>query len=227
MEMNYDPVFHYDMTVQEAEAYKIALLWGQEASKLFPRENVVQLPRKGDPRKSLLFRHCWVMLRETKGLLKPEEFSLYIHAQLFCMKKFEGYVGPNCLSGNRAWLRWKIWKHAFDTKIAERESLPPPVKIHNIKIAVKEILLTKKFLFEKCHGTPVKEKMAEFIGNGFLKMWILSGKVSPYYLILSPWIAPYLDKLSKESMFDPALARQKINSEVEKFFREEFGYEFS
>lgn len=148
--MDLDAVFQWKMTPVEAEVFKLACVWVRETSKMFPREDIPKLPVKGDPRKSYLFKHCWRFHREVRGLLKPDDVPLYIHAQLFAMKAYKGRVDPNILCGDKAWLRWKLWKRAYDEKVAERENLPPPPQIRNIPLVAKELILTKKFLFEKC-----------------------------------------------------------------------------
>lgn len=221
--MDYDAIFQWKMTPPEAEAYKFALYWCEEAHKVFPKAHVSCLPKKGDPRKSLLFKHCWKLLRTVKGLLKPEEVPLYIHAQLYCMKKFDGYVGPNCLSGDKAWIRWKVYKYLYEQKLAERENRPPPLKA-NPAIS-KELILTKKFIFEKCDGDPTQEKIEGFFNDGFFKLWSMKGHVSAYYLMLSPWLKKHIKKLSFDCNFDPKLVEGKLTPDVVEFFRHEFDYE--
>lgn len=224
--MRLDAIIQWNMTTTEAEAYKLALCWEDEAQKLVPEEQTTRLPKRGDPRKSYLFKQCWRLNRETKGLIPPEEMKLYIHAQLFTMKAFGGRVDPICLCGEKAWIRWRVWKRKYDLKVAERDCLPPPPSIAKIPQIAKELMLTKKFLYEKCDGEPTKEKIGEFIANGHLKIWVMSGKVSSYYVVLSPWLKPHIETLAKQSYFDPKLAQSKINNDVQMFFRHEFAKEF-
>jgi hypothetical protein len=141
------------------------------------------------------------------------------------MKAYKGRVDPNILCGDKAWLRWKLWKRAYDEKVAERENLPPPPQIRNIPLVAKELILTKKFLFEKCEGEVTKEKLDEFVNSGFFKLWVGSGKVSAYYLVLSPLMKPHLERLQKECGFDPRLIADRINKDVEAFFEKEFEHE--
>jgi hypothetical protein len=224
--MKLEPIFEWNMTPTEMEAYKLAKLWEAKIDELLPDVKVPRLLKRGDPRKSHLFRCCWKMLRETRGLLKPEEYNLFIHAQVFCMKHFKGYVDPTCLTGDRAWIRWKMWKRKYDRKIAEKTHTNLPVDINNIPLIAKDLILTKKFLYEKCDGRMCKEKIEEFLSNGFFKIWIMSGKISRYYLALSPYMASHLEQLEKDCSFDASLVKERINDDVRKFFRAEFSREF-
>jgi hypothetical protein len=224
--MNYDPIFAWNMTPTEMEAYKLAKIWENEAHKMCPNEKTPRLLKRGDPRKSHLFRCCWKMWRETKGLLQPDEYPLYIHAQLFCMKHFKGYVDPTCLAGDKAWIRWKVWKRKYDRKIAEKQNTTLPIDIHNFPLIAKELLLTKKFLYERCDGDPCKEKIESFLSDGFLQMWIISGKISRYYLALSPYIKPHLERLERECSFDVLLVKERLTEDIERYFKEEFANEY-
>ena len=53
-----EDILNYEMTPEEAKAFKLALLWEELCQQEFPDERRVSL-KKGDPRKSTLFRYCY------------------------------------------------------------------------------------------------------------------------------------------------------------------------
>ena len=227
----YDPIFLWKMTNPEAETYKIALIWEKEVEKHTPthlktpewrRRN--RLPRKRDPRSSHLFRYCWKLRRETRGLLTLEEMPLYILANLTVLRAFNGYMEINTLCGDRAWIRWKIWKRLYDKKLAQVNHKEPPPTIDS-KLN-RELLRTKKFIYERCEGQPNETKISEFVENGYFKLWVMQGKISMWYVMLSPFVAPYIDKLAQECGFDRSWYEGELNDDTIRFFEYEFGCEF-
>ena len=121
------------MTLEESETFHIALVYESEFKKMFfsntkeslscglsLRRNC--LPRRGDPRKSNLFRHCWKLRRETNGLLEKSEYKNYVKANLFIVKINGGAVDPVCITGDKAWIRYKVWKRKYDQKLLELNS---------------------------------------------------------------------------------------------------------
>lgn len=226
--MRYEAIIDWEMTESEGHAYKLALLWEELVNKIFPNQKITTLPKKGDPRKSNLFRYCWRLQRETKGLLKPEEYRLYITAQLQILRIHNGRVEPNALCGDKAWVRWRIWKRLYDAKCKEQKETPKvAAKILNPKI-VKELDCTKRFLYEKMEGEPTLEKMKAFCKKKMFKIWTLSAKVSHYYLLMSPWISKLvtIKDLEKQIGFDSGVYKGNINEDILSHFKQEFDYEF-
>jgi hypothetical protein len=218
------------MTDEESFVYKIAIIYEQEFLKIFKNSDVATIrrntiPKKKDPRKSYLFRHCWKFRRETKGLLEPDEYQPYIYANFSIIKINRGIIEPTCLCGNKAWVRWKLHKRWVKEKMQEKSaSIPLPSGPSDQKICMS-LDKTKKFIFEKCEGNPTYEKIQDFLQKGFFKFWIESGKISTYYCVLSNWISDELDNLSKACEFDPKLISDKITDGVKNYFKEEFKHE--
>ena len=107
-----EAILHYQMPPLEAKAYKLALLWQDATAKEYPEYNHIRLRKKGDPRKSLLFKYCYKLARETQGLIPDEQYPLYILAQLHILKhiatdNLHARIGPEILCGEKAWWRWK------------------------------------------------------------------------------------------------------------------------
>lgn len=224
------PILDYKLTEQEAKAFKFALIWEDLTRKMFPKEKGVARLPQGDPRKSTLFKFCWKLSRETRGLLKFEEYHLYIRANLTMIKVKNLHLSPNVLCGDSAWIRWRIWKRLYDKKALEMagESVEP--KKINVEVSptiIKKLESTKRFLFEKSEGRPSIEVLRSFYDNKSLHLWV-GGRISHLYLILSPWVkevAP-LNMLEKEMFFDSKVYEEQINENVRIYFRQEFGHEF-
>ena len=223
------------MSVEEGEAFHIALVYEQEFKKMFLGELDGQtvrrncLPKRGDPRKSNLFRNCWKLRRETRGLIDQSEYKNYIRANLFIIKANNGHVEPNCVTGDKAWIRYKVWKRRYDQKLADIgvQTPPPSTNTTNPKI-IAEIDRNKKFLFEKCDGQPSFEKIKKFIEDGVFKLWVATNRISPYYLALSPFVEK---SNHKESLFDfcnssEGLILSKITQEIKDYFNNEYRHEF-
>lgn len=225
----YYAVYEYKMDKNEEQAFRIAVTWDDLIKKLFPDRKITTLPKKGDPRKSTIFKYCWKLLRETRGLLSEDEYKLYISANLTIIKLNNGRVDPNVLCGDKAWVRWKVWKRWYDRKEAERNDTPPPPSVTSTdpKI-VHDLDRTKRFLFEKCDGIPSVDKLKTIREQGSLKMWVMSNKISPFYLLLSPFISKLYDEqsLEEEMKIDLTLYREKVSEAVKKFFEYEFKHEF-
>jgi hypothetical protein len=222
-----DAIFEWNMTVQEAEAYKLCLIWEEQIKKLFPNGRFARIPDKGDPRKCNLFKHCWKLHRLTRGLLKEDEYKLYVVANLHILKHHNARIEPNSLCGDKAWVRWRVWKRMYDKKALEvrGEEVPPSLSV-SPKIVI-ELDRTKLFLFEKSEGAPTKEKTKAFLERS-MKIWVSMGKVSYYYIVLSPWINELakIEDLEQKYLFDASLYREKADEGVKAFFKKEFEYEF-
>lgn len=231
----YDAIFQWNMSADEVEAYKLAVCYQKEFKKLFGetadgatiRRN--SLPQRSDPRKSSLFRHCWRLRRETRGLLDSTEYRNYIIGNLTILKIQNAYLAPNGLCGDKAWIRYKVWKRKFDQKMAEIACVAPPPSVSSTSPKIiQQIDRTKKFLFEKYEGAPTFDKLKATIDSGMFKLWAVTGKVSEFYIVLSPWVAKACDvaALAKQCSFSEALVREKCTDEVEGYFRHEYNHEF-
>lgn len=221
-------IIDYNLTEYESNAFKLALIWEDLTKKMFPKEKALsKLPKHGDPRKSTLFKYCWKLIRETRGLLKPEEYKLYIKANLTIIKCNNLHLSPNVLCGDSAWIRWRIWKKLYDQKLLEKTGEQPKLNVEVDPKIVKKMELTKRFLFEKCEGEPTKDKLQAFLDNKSLHLWA-GDRISYFYLLLSPWIKSIvpIKLLEKELQFDSKLYECQINDNLRTYFKQEFDYEF-
>lgn len=222
------PILDYDLTEEEGKAFRLALIWEDLTRQMFPKEKGVARLPSGDPRKSTLFRFCWKLRRETRGLLKFEEYKLYMKANLTMIKVKNLHLSPNVLCGDSAWIRWRIWKRLYDKKLLEMAG--DENKKLNVEVTpavVKKLETTKRFLFEKCEGQPSIDKLRAFYDDKSLHLWA-GTRIAHLYLLLSPWVkevAP-IKMLEREMFFDAKVYEEQINENVKIYFRQEFAHEF-
>tara|TARA_Y100000034_G_scaffold103692_1_gene129550 strand:+ start:24210 stop:24875 length:666 start_codon:yes stop_codon:yes gene_type:complete len=216
-----EKILTFRMTDKEAKAYRLALLWISLTRKFLPNDSsvsVATLP-KGDPRKGYLFKQCWKLLRETSGLLEEQDYKYYFAAQLAMLKnvhKGEGHahVSHNVFVGEKAWVRWKVWKYKFDQKVDEMD-LPP--LMHDEDNSIKELIRTKVFL--------QKTAVSEFNLDS-LKFWLSSGSISLVYIGLSPKVKKLANDPAVVFNYDPSLLEKKLTPRVQDHFQEIFGGEY-
>ena len=195
-----EKIITFRMTNKEAKAYRLALLWISLTRKFLPSDasvSVATLP-KGDPRKGYLFKQCWKLLRETQGLLEETDYKYYFAAQLAMLKNVQrstghAHVSHNVFVGEKAWVRWKIWKKKFD-ETAAMMNLPP--LITDEEAIIKELDRTKGFL--------QKTAVSKFNVDD-LKSWTSSGKVSLIYIALSPLVKKLAINLASTFKYDTSL----------------------
>ncbi len=127
-------------------------------------------------------------------------------------------IEPNCLAGDKAWIRWKIWKRQYD-KLLKAASTKEDVGLDATPFAeiTKELKCTKAFLEGRFDGTPKEEQI--MMGHRDMERWIALGKVSGYYAAMSPWVKKYCNLTIDLELY-------KITPEVLKHFTEQFAHEF-
>lgn len=221
-----EPIIKYSMNDLEAKAYKVAKIWEEECQKELPKESFVKLKKNSDPRKSNLFKFCFKLVRETKGILNDNEFPLYIKAQLQILKAIKegdvhALIEPHCLVGENAWKRWKIWKYKYNKKINRiptSEEANVSIKNSKIKNELKDTLDFLQKMNCVCFSS-VLEKQEQII------RWAHNRQISYFYIILSPWINKIFDDLTQFN-FDLIYYRSSVSPIIEDFFKNTFKHEF-
>jgi hypothetical protein len=229
-----EDILHYNMNPDEAKAFKIALMWQDLSRQEFPNYQHSRLRKSGDPRKSLLFKYCYKLVQETKGLIPDHEYRLYVLAQLHILKyvattKEHGLIDPIILVGDKAWKRWKIWKKKYDQKYRENITTSVDQQVTaSSSIVSNELKRTKKFLIEKFKTIPTFEHVKKSIQDLSMIRWVSLGRVSPYYVLLSPFVGKCLSGKTfiEVFFFDLSVYDKSISQDVKMFFRQEFANEF-
>lgn len=222
-----EPIIKYKMTDMEAKAYKIALIWQDECRRELPKEQFVKLKANADPRKSTLFKYCYKLAKEMKGILQDNEIHLYIRAQLQILKAIKegevhALIEPHCLVGEKAWKRWKLWRYRYRRKLDRvLDSREAEISTKSSKI-ISEMKATYEF-FEK---RGLLEFKSLELNMDKMKTWIGNGEVSPFYAVLSPWMSQIFGDLDSLE-FDKIYYRSAVNPQTELFFKELFVHEYS
>jgi hypothetical protein len=222
--MKFDAIVDYQMNELETRAYTLSLIWHERARKMFPNYSHQKIKKSGDPRTGLIFKICYKLVRETQGLLEETDYTLYVRAQLDVLRhvnegKRDPLISPNCLVGDKAWKRWKLWKRKFDEAMAKpmenNQSTPAGVlkALHGLE-------QTREFLFKNLGPNPSYEKFQEAVLTKNLFKWINFGKISPYYIAISPFMKEILKTEDlKKINFDPKLYEPCITKEVRDKFK--------
>lgn len=225
-------ILDYNMTPLEAKAYKIALLWEALCRKKFPDYSIMKLKKKGDPRKSHLFKYCYKLVRETLNIIDDKEYKLYLTAQLEVLKNLKYndshvLIEPNCIVGEKAWKRWKLWKRRYDKqmkKINSEEIVTPENRINDM------LILTHHFLTKRFGKTYEYKDIKESIETKMMPKWVIFSKVTPYYIILSPYIKKYITEENGKFIDiisnDIDIYKNSITENVEEQFKKLFHFEF-
>jgi hypothetical protein len=223
-----EAIINFQMDDLEAKAYKISLMWSELSWKEFPNYQHMKIRRSGDPRKSLLFKHCYKLARETNGFLPDKEYKLYILAQLHILKsitdgKVHALIDPQCLHGEKAWRRWQVWKRRFDAHRGKTQSVEN-ISSDQTSRTFLELEKTKLFLADRdCLNF---EQYKEKVLNRTIIKWITFGWISPIYSMISPWMKKSLNKSIEEAYsFDFSIYRKNLNDEVLLKFKELFPHE--
>lgn len=185
----FDTPKEFGMTVEETTAYKLAVFWMEKVKQYFPHvRHAGNKLSKGDPRKSFLFKCCMKMVRETRGLLAPEDYEQYIIAQLYVFKKNSEEDGVTCLltplmlappKGLRRWGLYKsLLKRLENTRVEDNTHF-------NIDHIRSELLHTQKYLLKVTKEVTPAFLKARF-DKGEIDQWVNFGFIRPYFVALSP-----------------------------------------
>lgn len=214
-------IIKYKMNEIESKAYKIALIWQEECRKEIPNEQYVKLKKNSDPRKSNLFKYCYKLAKETKGILKDEDLILYVRAQIQILKSIKqgeihALIEPHCLVGDKAWRRWKLWRFKFQKTIGKIPSSEDVGVVANESKVINELKIDLEFIN--------KNKLYENYNKKDILNYINSGDLSFYYVVLSPLINKIISE--DDITFDKIYYKSCLNPKIEKFFKDNFIHEF-
>lgn len=226
-----EPILTYEMDETQAKAYKLALIWMTLAEQEFPNNSIMRLRRKGDPRKSTLFKYCYKLIQETKGLIEDADYKLYILAQLHIFKAFKvdgAYIDPHILVGRKAWRRWLVWQNRFNKKMTHSHATINEFDFATNAVQItSELDKTKQFFIKKFGNMPTEEQITRGLESKILIDWIALDKVSPYYALLSPYFKRALSEAAVDFPLDLEVYRKYVSLEIEKYFEQTFPLEFN
>ena len=220
-----EPIIKYKMNDMEAKAFKIAIIWEEECRREIPKESFAKLKKNTDPRKSTLFKYCYKLAREMKGVLEDKDLRTYVRSQIQILKSIKegdihALIEPHCLVGEKAWKRWKIWQKMY------RKKLNKALTSDQIGVSTKESkviteLKNTRFFMESKNLLDYDSFSAN---KKNLERWSANGEISYFYLLLSPWVKKiYGDDIPFD--FDKIYYRSAITPFVEQFFTQEFSNE--
>jgi hypothetical protein len=221
-----DRIQKYKLNDEEAAAYKLALLWMVVCQKELKGYRFTKLRKNGDPRKSIVWKYCLKLYRETRGLV--EDYELYFIAQISVLKSIRqgdihALIEPQCLVGRRAWRRWKLWKNLFDKKMEAVQSSKETGCKANTSLVCRELKNTKTFFIKHFGREPKVTEIKKAVETRQMLSWLWLNKVSPYYIVLSKLTCDSC----KELLIDCELYTSLITQEIKDYFSQEFSYESS
>jgi hypothetical protein len=216
-----EPILQYRMTDLEAKAYKITLLWEQITRRELPDYLHQRIGRKGDPRKTALFKYCYKLVTETKDQIADNQYKLYVLAQVQMMKvlsngDIHALVTPGILVGEKAWVRWQIWKKKFEKVCKDRQDVKQEQenKFH-VLAALKS---SHEFLLDKL-GKIDPITIGEAFSDKRIIRWVNTEKISPYYILLCPDIQKILKDDFSIFNFDLDVYKSSITNDIEEAFK--------
>lgn len=214
-----DIIVKYKMNELESKAYRISMMWEEQVKQEFPDFKHMKLKRTGDPRTSMLFKLCYKLARETIGLLEDSDYKFYITAQLHVLKAYykqnDLFIDAQCLIGEKAWIRWKMWKYKYD-KIFKEKTTEEEIKPRNSLIET-EFVKTRNFLQSKI-GEINESSILKELENGNLSKWIAFGKIHPLFVLMFNC----LKNKAIDIYGDVDLYKNMINDDVQKIFNSYF-----
>lgn len=228
-----DNILRYQMTPQEAKAYKLNCVYLEYVKKMFPHMSKERIGR-GDPRKTYLFKVCIKAIRELQHQLPESEYHLFVKAQLDIIKinneKRDNVpnITPTCIVGEKAWKRWCVWKKVYDQSRLKQKNAQE-VGLHNVneEEVKRQLKDTKETLVKKLKSYDC-DKIKSAIENRTFLRWLAVGQISPYYAILSPQFQRWVNSLNISNVagIDFSIYNSNITDNIKDYFKELFPCEF-
>lgn len=198
----FDPLIphHYNLNPLETLAYHCCVVYLTLANKIFPNYRHCKLPKKGDIRKSSLFKHCYKMCKNLDSKIKKEHYPLFIKAQFDIFKsiyeatKVCPAIMPTIISSSKSFNRWHVWKSRYEAiKVIKTENTTVNAERQLLLI---EFSKTLDFINK---NSEVFQDFNSFIENkNQLLKFVILKKISPYYIALSPWIEKLPEDIKQE-----------------------------
>lgn len=226
--MKYDPNLPFELgySTEETSAYLLLCQWHELTNLLLPDYVHHRLPRKGDIRKSIIFKHMLKFYREKNKEFKGYQYILFMRAQLEIARKLqkEGkkiLVDASLLHGDKAYARWAAWKHLVKEKRQNQKASYAYIEGN----VIAEMELTKKTIHDLLDNNIQLEKYIDESSN--LLRFVILKKISPLYVVCSEWIKKLPEPI-KTDIMDFANTENLKDfdlSEIHKIYNKYFSYE--
>lgn len=182
----------YGMDEIECKAVHVAYAWVDLLPRIFPDQQhpLHPLTKSKDPRKSLLFKFCYKLVRETRTLIADEDYELYVRAQLEVLKVItigkneKPLISPQILVGEKAWRRWMLWKRKYDQRHAEMKK-PSLLKVGGNDL-LAALSSTRAWFVVQLGEYYTLTQFIQDRDN--IAQAAAIGRISAYYLALSPFV---------------------------------------
>lgn len=227
----FENILNYEMSDEEATAYKCAAIFQHFVAKMFPKLRVVDI-HKGDPRKKELFKYTWKMVKEIEGVVPPEDYKAFIYSQLVIFKAYMNQehpplIHPSCLIGQRALNRWFYFKSKLEKRKQFETLTEAKIEINTEDQVVQELMKTKKFL--SAREVNSANRIKEHLENGSVQRWVALKQICPYFILLSPSVKRWIEEKKKDMTDVFGLGLNVYKSGVSPnslaFFEKEFSFD--
>lgn len=207
-------------TEDEKRAFILMKYWLELSKKIFPDINHLKVSK--NPKTSHVFKVCYKLQRLTRNILLEDDYYFYVKAQLDIIRHLrtlgaEANVDVNCLVGDKAWKRWKVWKKKYDEKAVVKKL---EININEDKVISLLIKSKSNLDFDYKNYEVMKENKQKIIDL------LRSGKISGYFLALSTNFNKLLTEdsdLLNQIGIDLKLYKQPITDLVRSTFIKIFG----
>lgn len=216
------------MTPKETLAYQCCLIYEHFSNIIFPKYRHSKLPSKGDPRKCMLFKHCYKMIAMLDGELEKKYYPFFIRSQFDIFKKiFDAtkvcpLITPAIISSKKAISRWNVWKY-YNEKIKN-------IKTENNTVNAEQSLLLNEFAktLDFIHvNSDIFNSLESFLKyQDDIYKFVLLKKISPYYICLSPWIAQLKNKDEIYTISNSDTILEILSEDDKKLHRKYFSKEY-
>lgn len=227
--MKYDPnlPFQLGFSVEETSAYQLLCHWMELTASILPDYVHSRIPRKGDIRNSILFKHMLKFYREKNLEFKGFQYILFMRAQLEIARKLqkEGkriLVDASLLHGEKAYARWSVWKRL----IKENRQTQKATYAFVEQNVITEMELTKKTIGDLLENNFIFEKYLQEASN--LLRFVILKKISPLYVVCSKWIEKLPDPI-KNDITDLANIENLKDfdlKDIQNIYKKYFDYEY-
>jgi hypothetical protein len=227
--MKYDPHMALELGLNQDEilAYQLCCQWIELTRKILPNYCHPRVAKKGDIRKSIVFKHMLKFVKANKETLSGFQFVLYMRAQLEIAHKLqkEGHrilVDPSLLHGDKAKARWAVWKKL----IKEKRQTTKVAYAHLEANVVSEFELTLRTIKDLLKEDVSLENYIKESPN--ILRFVILKKISPLYVFCSKWIQKLPDQIRTDIIDLSNIENLKDFDikELSDMYNKYFGFEF-